>query len=82
MKRRPEWLCNNWGCPARRSCARHFGRSDHYRAMTEPKDVRTPTVDEGEEDCEHYQRDGFKEWLVLDLNGREHLDTPPGWMIV
>lgn len=92
------WLCEDWECPAHRSCARHFGRSDAYAAMSEKHaPLVIPVVTDRDADdrvlieparlpeadsCEFYERDGFKLWLVTVGNGRQNVETPPGWMVL
>lgn len=35
MSDRQKVYCEDWGCPAHASCARHFGRSREYWSMTQ-----------------------------------------------
>lgn len=57
-------LCQDWGCPAKVSCARHFGRSLAYAEMRLPG----PPLYRGEravdeESCADYERDKPREWM-------------------
>lgn len=63
--------CDDWRCPARVSCAHHFGRSAAYAAM---KPAKVESVENtfrydrtGSKDpdaCAEYRFDKPKEWLV------------------
>ncbi len=62
--------CDDWSCPARRSCAHHFGRSLAYAAMREGARTghghETPYDRHASEDrqsCSAYRFDRQKEWL-------------------
>lgn len=70
MSERKTW-CDDWSCPARASCAHHFGRSGAYAAMREdhgpvehgpftPYDRHAS--DDGQA-CDKYRRDRRKAWL-------------------
>ena len=65
---RPKY-CDDWSCPARVSCARHFGRSVEYAEM---RDARV-SIGHGpgtiywrgvRDHCERYQFDKPREWLM------------------
>lgn len=57
--------CDDWGCPAHVSCARHYGRSEHFAAMSaSPVDLAHPVRDDEAEACEHYARDVARSWLI------------------
>jgi hypothetical protein len=59
------WLCQDWRCPARQSCAHHFGRSEYYRAMAERHPpLVMPAKEEEAEACSHYRQDRHKAWLA------------------
>ena len=58
--------CDDWACPAHVSCARHFGRSNHYAAMSEvgytlEKLARDPQ----KEFCPSYEFDEPQTWLLF-----------------
>jgi len=63
--------CDDWQCPARRSCAHHFGRSHAYAAMSK---CRVESVENtGQYNrasservgcCDQYKRDRIKRWLM------------------
>jgi len=63
--------CNDWTCPARVSCAHHFGRSKVYFAMSDPnpKTAHGPDTpydrheSEDRQSCASYRFDRQKEWL-------------------
>lgn len=62
------WMCQDWGCPARVSCGRHFGLSRHYAAMTVfPGALVTPSR-EGES-CQHYRWTN-KDHFATSVRGR------------
>lgn len=65
---RPRW-CDDWGCPARRSCANHFGRSEAYAKMAER---HAPT---GHGAGTHFWRG------VRDHCPKYELDKPRAWLM-
>ncbi len=61
--------CDDWSCPVRVSCAKHWGRSHAYAAMAE----KHKPVGHGpgthffrgiREQCDHYEFDRQKKWLA------------------
>lgn len=69
-----EVYCDDWGCPARASCALHFGRSHAYAAMSDRR-VRIESIEntgrfnwmtgpDAGKSCEHYELDKPKKWLM------------------
>ena len=65
---RPRY-CDDWSCPAHVSCARHFGRSRAYAAMSD----RIASTGHGpgthffrgiKESCAQYEFDAIKPWLM------------------
>lgn len=62
--------CDDWTCPARVSCANHFGRSLAYARMNPAKVEHgdgTPFDRHASEDrqsCENYKLDRPKRWLM------------------
>jgi len=63
--------CDDWSCPARASCANHFGRSAAYAGMKPAKTGHgheTPYDRHQSEDrqaCDKYRRDHAKSWLAF-----------------
>ena len=64
--------CDDWSCPARASCAHHFGRSAAYFGMKEGAKTGhgdgTPYDRHASEDrqsCAVYRFDRQKEWLRI-----------------
>lgn len=66
--------CDDWRCPARASCAQHFGRSQAYAAMSDRR-AKVESVEntgrfnwmagpDAGNSCEHYRLDKPKEWLM------------------
>lgn len=57
--------CHDWACPARASCALHFGRSKAYWAMTtkDADGVNAKRPPEAEA-CDLYVRDKIQPWMV------------------
>lgn len=69
----PEHYCDDWSCPARASCAKHFGRSRAYASMRDPGRTRishgegTPFDRHASEDrqsCSAYKFDKPRAWLM------------------
>lgn len=54
--------CDDWGCPARVSCALHFGRSAAYAAMRRARTRARPRPKHAGS-CPDYRRDRRKPWL-------------------
>lgn len=61
--------CDDWSCPARVSCAKHFGRSVEYAGMRMP----APSTGHGagtiywrgvRDHCPKYEFDQIKPWLM------------------
>jgi hypothetical protein len=57
--------CDDWSCPARASCARHFGRSEAYWAMRQEsgpffKGKRKKSRDH----CDDYRADRIRPWML------------------
>ncbi len=74
---RPKY-CDDWACPAKASCARHFGRSHAYAAMA----VRSVSTGHGastwyfrgiKENCAKYEYDKPKPWLAIKPGQITHL---------
>ncbi|HEX2255625.1 MAG TPA: hypothetical protein VHG92_02800 [Afifellaceae bacterium] len=64
-----KWLCEDWACPARVSCARHFGRSSLYGALRERHPpLRHGPRDRGQDSCAEYRFDRPRQWLLVDFN--------------
>lgn len=68
IRYRGKMLCEDWGCPARASCALHFGRSIAYarmdgRARSVPDDDHFDRAYLGH--CQHYKFDRPKVWLKI-----------------
>lgn len=58
-------FCDDWGCPAHVSCGRHYGRSEHFAAMSaSPVDFARPPRAAGAEACDSYTRDVTRPWLI------------------
>ena len=63
------FYCEDWRCPARNECERHFGRSYAYAAMiswTDGKDKTpffTPDRPPFAAQCQHFRRDRPRDWL-------------------
>lgn len=65
-------LCDDWTCPARVSCAHHFGRSRAYAAMSDRHGKvghgeGTPYDRHSSEDrqsCDAYRLDRPRAWLM------------------
>jgi len=65
--------CDDWRCPARQSCANHFGRSEAYAAMRPGAKIETVEAtgafnwhvgpDAGNS-CAAYRLDKPKKWLM------------------
>jgi len=73
--------CDDWECPARVSCARHFGRSSAYAAMRREHESTghgpgTWYFRGIKEHCPRYEFDKPKEWLMPKPGQVTHL--PPG----
>jgi len=71
--------CDDWSCPAARSCVHHFGRSAAYAAMREGVKCHhgdgTPYDRHASEDrqsCASYRFDRQKEWLKPKLGQITH----------
>lgn len=65
-------MCDDWACPAMVSCARHFGRSLAYWAMSEePRRFEKGERRLGQDSCPDYERDKVRPWMV------EALTPPP-----
>lgn len=62
-----KWLCQDWSCPSRDFCGKHFGLSERYAAMQEQRaDEALVRPTRGELRCEHFipaTRDHFAESL-------------------
>lgn len=61
-----KWLCQDWGCPCRYNCGRHFGLSKAYAAMDLVKTTALCVPTRGEQSCQHFKpatRDYFAESL-------------------
>lgn len=64
----PDWMCQDWGCPSRDKCGRHYGLSKSYSEMSELSSQQAlvqPTRDELA--CDHFitaRRDYFAESLT------------------
>lgn len=61
--------CEDWSCPARCSCAHHFGRSHEYAAMEGAVMERRVELhkfprDAGAVSCPRYEFDKPKKWLL------------------
>lgn len=67
MLTRKVW-CDDWSCPARVSCAHHFGRSQAYAGMREGAKVesveRTGQYERDLQSCPQYKLDRPKRWLM------------------
>lgn len=69
---RGAWLCDDWTCPSAQSCARHFGRSQAYAAMS----LNHPPLAQGRrwaeidgrlvqlDACADFKIDGPHPWLI------------------
>lgn len=62
-------FCDDWGCPAKVSCAHHFGRSHAYASMKgadAENSVHTRTFGRkpGADDCADYRFDRPRPWLL------------------
>lgn len=58
-------VCQDWGCPARASCARHFGRHLAYWSMSvEPRQFMKRERKPGFESCLEYEPDTAHDWMV------------------
>lgn len=72
MSKRRTSYCDDWSCPARPSCAHHFGRSLAYARMSErhPPTMHGPDTpydrhaSEDRQSCENYRFDRQKKWLM------------------
>lgn len=57
--------CHDWSCPAKASCANHFGRSRAYWAMEHeglpPVNAKRAADAEA---CEDYRRDQIQPWMI------------------
>lgn len=68
---RKTW-CDDWTCPARVSCAHHFGRSKAYGAMKGqrnkwehgPFTLYDRHASEDRQACDKYRLDRPKPWLM------------------
>jgi hypothetical protein len=61
-----KWLCQDWRCPARNDCGRHFGLSKAYAAMELVKTTALCVPTRKGHDCRHFKpatRDYFAESL-------------------
>lgn len=63
--------CDDWSCPARASCANHFGRSAAYAGMREgakaehgPLTAYDRHQSDDRQNCDKYRRDRAKPWLA------------------
>lgn len=64
--------CDDWSCPARASCAHHFGRSLAYARMSErhPRTEHGPGTpydrhaSEDRQSCASWRFDRPKKWLM------------------
>lgn len=76
----PKPLCQDWSCPARVSCARHFGRSAAYATMAEPG--TTPLMDRsprqpGADTCEQYAFDtAFRPHMLSIVDQAKLIEAP------
>ena len=51
----PNWNCQDWQCPSRNICGRHFGLSKRYAAMSEMgADDALCIPHRGGDKCDHY----------------------------
>jgi hypothetical protein len=66
--------CDDWSCPARVSCAHHFGRSAAYAGMREGSKVESVVHsgiykrDADKDSCSEYRLDKPKDWLDFALS--------------
>lgn len=57
--------CDDWACPARASCARHFGRAEAYWSMRQEGDRFFKGGREPEGDSwPVYERDRIQPWMI------------------
>lgn len=57
--------CQDWGCPAKASCARHFGRHLAYWSMSgEPRQFMKRERKPGFGSCPEYEADKARDWMV------------------
>lgn len=82
-----DWLCQDWRCPARDHCGKHFGLSRRYAAMLEQREDEALVVPARTgRRCRHYERatrDHFAESLGQPprfprLVHERLADDPPG----
>ncbi len=69
--------CDDWSCPARVSCARHFGRSRAYAGMWENHGSTGHGAGtwfwRGVRDhCPRYEFDKLREWLMPQAGQTTH----------
>jgi hypothetical protein len=66
MKERPTY-CEDWACPARVSCALHFGRSADYARMDERRRFTLKKFDRdpSKDCCTEYEFDKPKKFLAI-----------------
>lgn len=63
-------FCDDWACPAKASCARHFGRSINYWRFDVEADHREGVRfakgprEAGHDHCKDYERDEIRPWMV------------------
>ena len=62
-----KWFCQDWRCPSKSICGRHFGLSKRYAAMEEqPEDEALVCPSRQGRRCKHFvlaERDFFAESL-------------------
>lgn len=56
-------FCMDWSCPARVSCARHFGRSKQYWHMRGKSERKDGPRDDGADSCPEYVLDKPRSWI-------------------
>ena len=58
--------CDDWACPARVSCAHHFGRSAAYGGVREHHEpIRRRSRMPDADSCPDYRFDRPKPWLAI-----------------
>lgn len=78
--------CDDWSCPAAKSCAHHFGRSAAYAGMREGAKTGsgqgTPYdryASEDRQSCTAYRFDRPKAWLVAHPGQVTHVGPVMGF---
>lgn len=71
----PRVYCEDWSCPARVSCAHHFGRSADYGRMDERRRFNLKKFERNSaaDCCPLYQFDRKKPWLKIHPGQVTHL---------